>query len=435
MAYITEEDVEVSGSVMTRKGPKPTSITRSKRSFDPDSSAAHAIAYARANGYFPPKPYHRSKSKLIYTSTPERFNMKYNWKTYSYEPKYLGYTELIGSFPSYPSKEVSEASRQAKFQLLASLSKNKVDVLTSIAEAKKSADTVLDGAKRVGNALYALYKLDIRAAAEYLGVIPNSRTRMLRRRQRRLIKQAKRDNPSFVPGKTDFRKLRLKDSTRLKASRFVSDAWLSYRYGWMPIVYDMDGAMQFFAEAPQPNYIRGRGQGKATVDEHFPNPNPGYGGISKRVTGSVKVVYYGWATAKANYAQFNRKLGGDIRDIPNTLWELVPGSFILDWFIPIGQYLQNLSAEVGIKFNIGCVSTKVDIAQTVSVDSGSKLGGGRHYMSERSGESTLEQFDRSTFSNLGSYPFPKMNLSDSYSPLRAADTLSLLIGAVGNRAK
>jgi len=35
------------------------------------------------------------------------------------------------------------------------------------------------------------------------------------------------------------------------------------------------------------------------------------------------------------------------------LWELVPYSFVVDWIVPIGQFLENISAGVGLRFLSG----------------------------------------------------------------------------------
>jgi hypothetical protein len=35
-------------------------------------------------------------------------------------------------------------------------------------------------------------------------------------------------------------------------------------------------------------------------------------------------------------------------------WELVPFSFVLDWLVPVGTWLQSLDATLGVKFVGGC---------------------------------------------------------------------------------
>lgn len=34
-------------------------------------------------------------------------------------------------------------------------------------------------------------------------------------------------------------------------------------------------------------------------------------------------------------------------------WELVPYSFVVDWFVGVGSYLNNLDATIGLQFNSG----------------------------------------------------------------------------------
>jgi hypothetical protein len=38
----------------------------------------------------------------------------------------------------------------------------------------------------------------------------------------------------------------------------------------------------------------------------------------------------------------------------NLLWEIIPYSFVVDWFLPIGQYLEGLTNFQGLTFIDGC---------------------------------------------------------------------------------
>lgn len=46
-------------------------------------------------------------------------------------------------------------------------------------------------------------------------------------------------------------------------------------------------------------------------------------------------------------------------------WEVVPFSFVLDWFIPIGATLQAITASVGLTFNAGWSSMKTDWTENI----------------------------------------------------------------------
>lgn len=39
-------------------------------------------------------------------------------------------------------------------------------------------------------------------------------------------------------------------------------------------------------------------------------------------------------------------------------WELLPYSFVVDWFIPVGNYLQNINASAGLRFVKGFRTTR-----------------------------------------------------------------------------
>jgi hypothetical protein len=52
----------------------------------------------------------------------------------------------------------------------------------------------------------------------------------------------------------------------------------------------------------------------------------------------------------------------------SVVWELVPFSFILDWFVPVGEFLQNIQPPQGVQFVDGYVSQKIDGVFTSRTD-------------------------------------------------------------------
>jgi hypothetical protein len=58
----------------------------------------------------------------------------------------------------------------------------------------------------------------------------------------------------------------------------------------------------------------------------------------------------------------------------NLAWEVVPYSFVVDWFIPIGPWLETLNAWQGLVFRDGYITTFVRQNTTSTLAWSGKLG-------------------------------------------------------------
>ncbi len=107
--------------------------------------------------------------------------------------------------------------------------------------------------------------------------------------------------------------------------------WLELQYGWLPLLGDAKAGAEFLAHklnVPLQQVIR----------------------VSMRSSGSVSptatAIAYSGATArtqkrlKAILRESNVQTLSGIVDPFTVAWELTPWSFVVDWFIPIGDYLQ-----------------------------------------------------------------------------------------------
>jgi len=127
-------------------------------------------------------------------------------------------------------------------------------------------------------------------------------------------------------------KVLLKSSS--KAIRKLGEEWMTYRYGIMPLVYSYDDICK-------------------TLNRHKTQTSHASKSISAEPTGvslpSVgttykKVTYDGSVTVRANL--FQVWSSGDVARAAGlsfnplvTAWELIPYSFVADWFVNIGDYI------------------------------------------------------------------------------------------------
>ena len=212
-------------------------------------------------------------------------------------------------------------------------------------------------------------------------------------------------------------------TARQRASNFAS-AWLEYRYGWMPIIYDVqDMIAAANAKLKDHNLVTGGSKTEVSLNlsdvRTYTISSVQSQLATETLTGTR--VYRARAYAEVLYAQA-RTVGFDPI---GTAWELTPFSFVVDWFIDVNSYLQAVSPFGGTNL-LGCMNSVRDSyawQQTVVNDFHGSDGSGSH--SGTSGNiSTLVEVNRYTrFPSSVSLPVWNPRLT----PKRVVDLLALLI--------
>ena len=152
-------------------------------------------------------------------------------------------------------------------------------------------------------------------------------------------------------------------------SKSLANNWLELQYGWKPLLMDIDGAMRALAHYQQANDycmtvrasatkesastwpVEFRNQ-PAEVGVPIPNPWPSIATGERVFLHSVRMkLRYKQASALKTFASQT-----GFTSPVNLAWELLPYSFVVDWFLPIGPYLESLSAFEGMTFLDGSVT-------------------------------------------------------------------------------
>lgn len=133
--------------------------------------------------------------------------------------------------------------------------------------------------------------------------------------------------------KGDFRK-RAKD---------VSATWLEYHFGWDPLVKDIYNCVKILENPYDPKVVIKRATGSETVYD---------GNRSDYNRWRVdRVSKYGWRlSAKLSVSNPNLFRASQLGLVnpAAVAWELVPFSFVVDWFLPVGEFLNSYSNLFGV---------------------------------------------------------------------------------------
>lgn len=137
---------------------------------------------------------------------------------------------------------------------------------------------------------------------------------------------------------------------RLSLSRTLAENWLELQYGWKPLLKDIEGAMRslaaYVARDPVVWVARGSGTDRSTEIKKIVIQGHDVGTM---VIKTKTVVKTGLRYKIVDHQKAFLSQTGFTNPI-NLAWEVIPFSFVLDWFLPIGPYLEKLSAFDGMEF-------------------------------------------------------------------------------------
>ena len=196
--------------------------------------------------------------------------------------------------------------------------------------------------------------------------------------QRRLALWEKRNSskrgasypkPVFNPPKFKVGKFEASD---------VSSAWLAYRYGLMPLIYDIQGYLKAYNNvAEKPQRMTARGKAVDDWDTHTDNSYNWNYGLREDVTTDTKfklsvragVLYTPKVTAGTMGGTID-KYGLALHRVPSAVWESVTLSFVADWFLNVGDYLNAITATCRAEILTAWATVQLDVGYFSTVKVG-----------------------------------------------------------------
>jgi len=194
-----------------------------------------------------------------------------------------------------------------------------VNLSVALAEARETAGTIVSGATKIANSVKA-----------YRGKSP--------KKWGQITANGARNQWRNIPGD-----------------------WLELQYGWNPLMQDIQGSCKSLEKATKgkSNIKRVVGNAKDNFDVRY---RSSYGifasddcwqDISQHFELSVKAVGI-WELQNPLLATFT-SLG--LTNPLELVWERVPYSFVVDWFLPIGNWLSTFDAGLGYSFKCCSIGT------------------------------------------------------------------------------
>lgn len=200
----------------------------------------------------------------------------------------------------------------------------------------------------------------------------------------------------------------------------LSRGWLEYQYAWMPLmsdVYDTYGLLtKGFGERPQ--LIRAVRKLSSTSNVDYVTRSN-----SIKVTGDVSIddrciLFYNVDPSTLT------KLGqlGMINPL-EVIWAITPYSFVIDWFVPVGNLLQALTAPVGMTFVDGCLSRSARGSRTLEILKSSVR---YPYKKDRSTYKCISVHEHFSRKAISAPPLPGLYFKNPFSTNHAASAAALV---------
>lgn len=321
----------------------------------------------KVKGWNPPKPYYRyTRSGNVRTTNITLY--RYYWNGNGADTNtFAGAVDTSSYFndvPAFPSS----LKAKAEVGCLRKLKAQKVNFSVALGERNQTARLCYDTLSRLAE----------------------------------LVREVRSGNPKGLIRAAGRRVRRSK--TRSLDPAF--DLWLEYRYGWLPLLSDVHGAVQALNEREkEPNRTRvsvksGGTQSQQDVAKEC-NVIAGSTPVAidiYRDTEFKCMVRLDYVRSDSPWASLSA-LG--ITNPLSVAWELVPWSFVADWFVPIGAYLDILDADFGWSLLGGSASLKTTSkfsSTNARFNSISGVGAdSEHYVFGGSNGGRMMRFDRSTY--------------------------------------
>jgi len=243
-----------------------------------------------------------------------------------------------GSNTSLPSKDpavFAELKAKTLNKLLKKVQDQSVNLGWAIAEGRQTVNMFVDNARRISQAARKFKQGNLAGAAQiFSGAVPLRLTDTGHN-----MNQYAKSEKAF---KRDLRK---------NAPKALADRWLELQYGWKPLLDDIYGSLEFLANKLHKTPSLRESSGSRRTDVFKPQP---YESADLRID-TTQTADYGVSYVLYFSQSGNHDLSSlGIANPASIAWEVVPWSFVVDWALPIGTYLNNLDAFIGLEFEKGC---------------------------------------------------------------------------------
>lgn len=334
---------------------------------------------------------------------------------FAYYPPYTHTDVSTYDFPNssilltYPSSvnHLAEAATKARSRLASQVNGMSMNLGQAFAERRQTAGLMASTITRVTHAALSLRKGRLGDFVTALGLTPD--------------KVSKKSWDRVV---------------RTPPHRRLADHWVEYQYGWKPLLQDLYGASELLSDRIRSDSYHHaiKSSGKAKAPAYSSSKS---GGIVTEAWTQHETTHRFAAHFRMD-SQAQAALSATGLSNPALLaWELLPYSFVVDWFIPVGNYLEGLTAFDGFYF-IGGTESNLSRKQYQQHTYGSTKVNDASYQKTTT-VTWSAGFDMTSYDRSSAFGWPAMSKPTFKNPLggdplqRVTTALALLTQVFGRK--
>lgn len=214
--------------------------------------------------------------------------------------------------------EVLSLENQLDNKIRSRLKDQSVNLAQMIGERRQTANLLATTAVRLSTAVSALKRGNFSGAGRALGLSTSAKK-----------------NSQY---KTRFEK---------DPSKATASGWLELQYGWVPLLSDVYGSAELLAQKAMDKTFEKVSAAVTVKKKTSSSPVAGVTVVAERTFTIRKYVWFSTSELQHTMAQIG------LTNPLHLAWELMPWSFVVDWFIPVGNFLSSLDAASGLTFSSG----------------------------------------------------------------------------------
>jgi len=243
------------------------------------------------------------------------------------------------SFPDFRGEIDSRLYATAYAKLIDTAKQGSAELGLNLVEARKTLKGLTGALFTVGRVIRDIYRVHT-LGVKYVQKTPYNTLRSAKRRsdwiRRELAKKA-----TFLDRKKSQR-LR----AELRQLEHVSSLFLAWRYGVSPLMSDIFSAMHILSgDGVFKDITVRKGASKAISTRVWGRDDVE---LWYQSTGTCKVLIKCQVSCTNEDLLLANRMG--LINPATIAWELIPWSFVLDWFVPVGKFLSNFSGSAGMTF-------------------------------------------------------------------------------------
>jgi len=256
---------------------------------------------------------------------PLAYTLKDRKVTKAFSPNLSGWPGNLqaGFSVDFRSDLAVHAENKARAKLVEALGSSSMWAV-NIAEAKKSLGLITGPVAGFITCVRKIRRFDFVGATREFNRLHES----LRLRTRRNLQ------PVSVP-----------KGLRATPKAFANN-WLAFHFGWEPLIQDIGAGIETLSKPYPPRKIYGKGSHRA-VEAYYSNPGQFWTYQTYDISSKCKT---GCTIRVDNPNAFIAQQLGFANPL-SIAWELVPFSFVVDWFTNVGQILGQFSEFAGLSLS------------------------------------------------------------------------------------